>query len=72
MCRVDRLDIASPRAGVISLKASRHAKHANGNESEIILAGLPILATVMVLTRRFDWYGLVEQWRTAKPGRQVA
>jgi len=25
-----------------------------------------------MLTRRLDWYRLVEQWRTAKPGRQVA
>jgi hypothetical protein len=25
-----------------------------------------------VLTRRFDWYRLVEQWRVAKPGGQMA
>jgi inner membrane protein len=26
-----------------------------------------VLAAVMVLTRRFDWYRLVESWRAAKP-----
>ena len=31
-----------------------------------------VLAAVMVLTRRFDWYRLVEQWRAAKPGVQAA
>jgi inner membrane protein len=31
-----------------------------------------VLAAVMVLTRRFDWYRLVEQWRAAKPGAQAA
>ena len=25
-----------------------------------------------VLTRRFDWYRLVEQWRGARPGGQAA
>jgi inner membrane protein len=30
-----------------------------------------VLAAVMVLTRRFDWYRLVEQWRAAKPGAQA-
>jgi inner membrane protein len=31
-----------------------------------------VLAAVMVLTRRFDWYRLVEQWRGAKPGGEGA
>jgi len=31
-----------------------------------------VLAAVMVLTRRFDWYRLVDSWRTAKPGSQPA
>ena len=30
-----------------------------------------VLAALMVLTRRFDWYRLVDQWRAAKPGHQA-
>jgi inner membrane protein len=30
-----------------------------------------VLAAVMVLTRRFDWYRLADQWRVAKVGGQA-
>ena len=52
MRRVDRLDIASPVADVISLKPSREAKQADGNAPEIVLAGRPecSLPSLKVLT----------------------
>ena len=57
MRRVERLAIASPGAGVIPLKPSREAKQANGNEPEIVLAGLP--ESSLRLLEGF--HGVVEQ-----------